>query len=93
MNCALCDREIPKGFESKHHLVPKCRGGAGDVFVFTHSICHKQIHALFNEKALAKRFNTIEKLKKQPDIQRFLTWIASKPIEFNQKMRVSKKNR
>lgn len=93
MNCALCSREIPKGFESKHHLVPKCKGGADGVFVFMHSICHKQIHALFNEKALAKKYNSIEKLKNQPDIQRFLAWISVKPLEFDIKIHISRKNR
>jgi 5-methylcytosine-specific restriction enzyme A len=93
MKCALCDREIVEGLETEHHLVPRVNGGNHGACVFLHEICHKQVHALFTNKDLSKRLNTIEKLKEHKDIQRFLGWIADKSPEFNTKIRLSKRNR
>lgn len=93
MICELCERVIIPNTESKHHLVPKSRGGASDNFVYLHEICHKQIHALFTEKQLDREYNTISKLKEHKDVQRFVAWVFKKPLEFNRKLRMRKKNR
>ena len=93
MKCALCEREITEGLGSEHHLVPKVNGGNHGACVFLHEICHKQVHALFDNKNLAKRLDTIKKLREHRDIQRFLVWISDKPPEFNTKIRLSKRNR
>ena len=93
MRCALCEREIIEGFESEHHLVPRVNGGNNGACVFLHEVCHKQLHALFDNRDLAKRLNTIEKLKEHKDIKRFLVWISDKPPEFNTKIRLSRRSR
>ncbi|MEC4891493.1 MAG: HNH endonuclease [Oscillatoria sp. PMC 1051.18] len=62
-----------------HHLVPKQSvkrkqadvGPTADIC----SACHRQIHALFDNKYLAKNLNTIEKLESEPQMQKFLSWI------------------
>ena len=93
MNCELCGREIVKGYESKHHLVPKSNGGSHKSTAVLHSICHKQIHALFTNKELDMFYNTISKLKDQRDVKRFIKWISKKPINFNIRTKIRKKNR
>ena len=93
MICELCERMIVEGTESKHHLIPKSRGGTNDNYTYLHEICHKQIHALFTEKRLEKDYNTIAKLKTHKDVQRFIIWISNKPLTFNRKLRIRKKNR
>jgi len=87
MKCELCGREILAGKESSHHLIPKCRDGKYGPVAILHEICHKQIHALFDEKMLSKHYNTIEKLKARPDIVRFIKWIRKKDPGFNIKAR------
>ena len=87
MKCGLCDREILVGEESAHHLIPRrCNGKYGPVAVL-HEVCHKQIHALFDEKMLAKHYNTMEKLKTHPDMVRFIKWIRKKDLGFNIKVK------
>jgi len=93
MICELCKRMIIPEHESKHHLIPKCRGGLHGSYVYIHEVCHKQIHALFTEKQLELEYNTIEKLKSHKDVQRFIKWISKKPLNFNIKLRVRKRNR
>ncbi len=93
MICELCGRMILPEKGTKHHLVPKSEGGRYWDYIHLHEICHKQIHALFNEKQLANNYNTISKLKEHKDIIRFIKWVSKKPLSFNSKIRVRRKNR
>tara|TARA_B110001452_G_C15002341_1_gene350409 strand:- start:150 stop:482 length:333 start_codon:yes stop_codon:yes gene_type:complete len=46
--CPLCLRSIPADVaQSKHHLIPKLKGGKIYETVILHHICHKEIHASF----------------------------------------------
>jgi len=72
-SCELCGRE---GVETtEHHLVPKEMGGT---FLGTADLCrpcHKQIHALYTNEELAVRLHTLEQLKADEQIGRYLKWI------------------
>ena len=81
--CPICNRNIPISQKDAHHLIPKSKGGKSTEYL--HRICHKQIHALFNENELAKTFNTAESLKSHPDMQTFINWVKSKPDAFYEK--------
>ncbi|MSQ81227.1 MAG: HNH endonuclease [Candidatus Methylopumilus sp.] len=87
--CPICKRAIPDLQKDAHHLIPKSKGGKSTKFL--HRICHKQIHALFNETELAKLFNTAESLTEHSDMQTFIKWIRNKPDSFYE--RVSKSSR
>lgn len=91
--CELCDREILPEDESEHHLIPRERDGNGGPTSILHDICHRQIHALFNNKELELFYNTIDKLKGNRDVNRFIKWIKKKPIDFNVKTRIRRKRR
>ena len=93
MRCKLCNRQILTGNDSEHHLVPKSRGGRHSSTITLHEICHKQIHALFNERELAISYNDINSLKDHRDVKRFIKWISKKAPEFNVKIRIRRKNR
>ncbi len=43
------------------------------------SACHRQIHKTFTEKELEQEYNTIESLRAQPEIDKFVKWIERKP--------------
>jgi len=93
MKCELCNREIPLGYESKHHLVPKCCGGHhGDTAIF-HEVCHKQVHALFSEPELQVYYYTVQRLKNHKDVKRFIKWVSKRPVEFNSKTKIRRKRR
>ena len=57
--CPLCDRPIPPELESRHHLIPKLRGGKHGPIAVLHTICHSKIHSLFSETELARVYNTM----------------------------------
>ena len=86
--CPLCLRPIPPDVpQSRHHLIPKLKGGRGGETVLLHHICHKTIHKTLREGELARSFNTVEALRAQPDLARFWAWIAKRPPGFTGKVR------
>ena len=81
--CALCGRPIPPGVpQSRHHLIPKLRGGKGSETVLLHQICHKEIHATLTETELARAYNTAEALRAHPHLAKFAAWVAKRPPGF-----------
>jgi hypothetical protein len=61
--------------------VPKSQGGRETVAV--HPICHRAIHAAIPNRDLARLCPTLEAVRGQEDIARFLRWIAGKPPDFH----------
>ncbi len=48
-----------------------------------HPICHRALHATFSNKELAKAGDDPAALSANPDLARFLAWIAGKPADFH----------
>lgn len=77
MQCELCEREMAT--LTAHHLIPRQNsrrkhedpGPTIDIC----SACHRQIHILFENKRLAQELNTLEKLKDEPQMQKFISWV------------------
>lgn len=79
--CPICDREMVKGKRiDKHHLVPKCKKGKETVWL--HQVCHQKIHSLFTEKELEKQYHEVETIRAHPEIQKFISWVGNKPIDY-----------
>ena len=75
--CALCDRDAAE--LTKHHLLPKQEGGTQDHIVLLCESCHRQIHALYSNKELAIRLNTLDKLKEDSKIKKYIKFIKKQP--------------
>ena len=62
-----------------HHLIPRQKTKRKKIdpgpTINICSGCHKQIHTLFNNSRLAVELNSIEKLKHEPQMQKFLSWV------------------
>ncbi|MGR3763494.1 HNH endonuclease [Rossellomorea sp. NS-SX7] len=75
--CELCARQ--EVATTVHHLTPKEVGGA---FMPTAELCipcHKQIHSLYTNEELAARLNTIDDLRRDEKISKFIKWIRKQP--------------
>lgn len=77
--CALCGRPLGAKVEW-HHVVPRSEGGRDTVPL--HPICHRAIHAALPNAELARR-GTLEAIRDEPVLARFLRWIADKPADFH----------
>lgn len=73
MNCELCEREVDK--LTIHHLIPKQKKGQHGPKISICSACHRQIHTLFDNTRLAQQLNSLERLKNESQMQKFLSWV------------------
>lgn len=89
-SCPICKRTLGDKNISKHHLIPKSRGGKGTKQIVIHNICHQKIHATFTEKELKLEFNTIEKLLSHESMAKFIKWVAKKDPAFYQRNHTAK---
>ena len=89
-NCAICGRAETL---TRHHLIPRTRHHSRwnkrefDRATVKETVglcrpCHAQLHAVLTEKELERGWNTLERIKSHPELQRFAAWIASKPAGF-----------
>ena len=69
--------------ESRHHLIPKLKGGKSGPVAILHRVCHSKIHAVFTERELQRDFSSIERLLTNPEIQSFVEWVRKRPITFD----------
>jgi hypothetical protein len=75
LRCPLCEREV--SVLTDHHIIPKSRGGTELVAVCVD--CHRQIHALFDNKTLETEFNTVESLLANEQFCKYLKWVRKRP--------------
>lgn len=78
--CWLCQRPLGRRTEW-HHPVPKSRGGR--VTEPVHPICHRTLHATFSNAELARKGSEAAVLRTEPEIAKFVRWIADKPPDFH----------
>lgn len=81
--CPLCERNIPLGIGTRHHLIPKLKGGTLGPKELMHQICHSKIHSIFTEGELAKDYNTVDKLLENEEIAKFVKWVQKRPDSFS----------
>jgi 5-methylcytosine-specific restriction enzyme A len=81
--CQLCGRDVPRGMITLHHLRPRQKGGMAEDRTPLCRPCHKQLHATFSNKDLARHFTTIEALRAAESLQPFLGWIRKQKPDRN----------
>jgi len=85
VRCILCGRAVPPQQLDWHHLVPKLKGGRETAPM--HRICHRQVHALFHEGELARRYASADALLAHPEVRKFVDWVSTKPDDFYESVR------
>jgi hypothetical protein len=77
--CALCARPFDPKRLTKHHCVPRQKGGDQDDVALICSQCHGMVHATFTNATLAALYPTIDKLREAPELEKFLKWVRKQP--------------
>lgn len=89
VQCALCQHEYDAAKITRHHLVPKCRGGR--ITIGLCRPCHSQVHALYTEKELERQFGTLEELLEAEKLQSWIQWVRKRKPTSRIPVRTSKR--
>jgi hypothetical protein len=77
--CSLCERPFERKHLTKHHCLPRSRGGTPDDVALICSQCHGMVHATYTNTTLAGVYPTIEELRQAPELAPFLRWVRKQP--------------
>jgi len=84
--CPLCQRKVL--ILTDHHVIPKSRGGKKLIGICAD--CHKQVHALFDNKTLEEELNTADALLSNEQFSKYISWISKRPVGVINKAKRSK---
>lgn len=73
--CTLCGRQVPRAIITEHHLVPRQKGGTEEHKVPMCRPCHGHIHATYDNHTLAAALNSLDALRRDPAILKFIKFI------------------
>ncbi len=90
-SCELCERRDAK--LTKHHVIPREEGGTEKEIVMICSDCHRQIHALYSNQELALRLCSIEALKNDEKLKKFIRFIKKQPVSKRTSVAKSRKRK
>jgi 5-methylcytosine-specific restriction protein A len=77
--CGLCGRSFARSTLTKHHCLPRSRGGTSDDIALICSQCHGMVHATFTNPTLASLYPTIAELRRAPELAAYLKWVRKQP--------------
>lgn len=85
-HCQLCKRP---GRASKHHMIPRSRGGKATEKICTD--CHDAAHAMFSNRELEREYNSIELLMGNVEFAKQVAFIAKQDVGGKVKVKRSNK--
>ena len=77
--CSLCGRSFDRGALTKHHCLPRQKGGTTEDVELLCRQCHGMVHATYTNATLAAVYPTLGELRRAPELQRFLRWVRRQP--------------
>lgn len=77
--CPLCERPIRH--RSSHHLVPVAEGGRHLEKILVCRSCHDAVHAILDNKTLAREYRSVEALRAHPVLSATFRFIARQSPE------------
>lgn len=77
--CCLCERLFERRALTRHHCLPKSKGGTIEDVELLCSSCHGMVHATYTNRTLAAMYPTLATLKEAPELASFLKWVRKQP--------------
>jgi hypothetical protein len=77
--CGLCGRAFARGRLTKHHCLPKEKGGTHDDVELLCSQCHSMVHATYTNRTLAGLYASLAELRRAPELERYVRWVLEQP--------------
>jgi 5-methylcytosine-specific restriction protein A len=79
MPCQLCGRSFPRAGLTRHHCLPKAKGGTADHVELICGQCHSMVHATFTNARLAVLYPTMSELRKAQELAAYIRWVRKQP--------------
>jgi hypothetical protein len=77
--CCLCGRGFARGQLTKHHCLPKEKGGTQEDVEMLCPQCHGMVHATYTNATLAALYPTVAQHRRAPELEKFLRWVRKQP--------------
>src|SRR5262245_61654706 len=77
--CSLCGRPFAERQLTRHHCLPREKGGDQDDVKLLCPQCHGMVHATYTNATLAALYPDIHKLRQAPELAAFLKWVRKQP--------------
>jgi hypothetical protein len=77
--CGLCGRAFDLGALTRHHCLPRSRGGTSEDIEMICSQCHGMVHATYTNETLERLYPTLEQLRKAPELAKYIRWVRKQP--------------
>ena len=77
--CSLCERTFERRRLTRHHCLPRSRGGSVEDIALLCRMCHGMVHATYTNRTLEALYPTIAKLREAPELEKFLRWVKKQP--------------
>jgi hypothetical protein len=90
--CALCGRPFESSRLTRHHCLPRQKGGTREHIELICGQCHGMVHATYTNQTLASLYPTIEALRKAPELGPYLRWVRKQPPS-RKKRNISRRRR
>jgi hypothetical protein len=77
--CGLCGRGFARDRLTKHHCLPRSKGGTMEDVELLCGQCHGMIHATYTNGTLAGAYATLAELRQAPELQPYIRWVRKQP--------------
>jgi hypothetical protein len=77
--CGLCERPFDRRQLTRHHCLPRSRGGSVEDIELLCSQCHSMVHATFTNQTLEALYPTLALLRDAPELGPYLRWARKQP--------------
>jgi 5-methylcytosine-specific restriction enzyme A len=77
--CCLCGRAFPRERLTRHHCLPRSRGGTSEDVELLCPQCHGMVHATYTNGTLAGSYSSIAELRRAPELEKYVRWVRKQP--------------
>jgi hypothetical protein len=77
--CGLCGRGFLLDRLTRHHCLPRSKGGTSEDVELLCGQCHGMVHATYTNATLASVYPTLADLRRAPELTGFLRWVRKQP--------------
>lgn len=77
--CSLCGRLFDRRQLTRHHCLPRQKGGTADDIELLCPQCHGMVHATFTNATLARLYPTMAQLRRAAELAGYLRWVRKQP--------------